>query len=350
MESNLTTRRNFLKKSVMVTGVAATGSAVMATNPKLTDIKNEKLPREVWIASFSQNGISAKSPRELNEQILKLLGNLSVYKPDIVCLPEAFPLQISGQSYSLAQKLEISAESLAKFADFSKQNNCYTICPVYTTENGLSYNAAVIFDRRGTKLGEYRKIRLTTDEIESGLTPGPGVPPVFQTDFGIIGVQICFDLLWDDSWKSLREQGAEIVFWPSAYGGGQVVNSKAWQHKYVTVSSTRSGPSMICDIPGEMIAQTGKWDKNLVCAPVNLEKAFLHTWPFCNRFNEIKLKYGRKVKITTYHDEEWSIIESVSPDVKVADILTEFDLRTFEQHKQDAEMAQQNARKKAGVE
>lgn len=343
----MTTRRNFLKESVMVTGVAATGSTVMAAN---SAANIEKPPREVWIASFSQNGLTANTPQELNGKILKLLGSLSVYKPDIVCLPEAFPFQMSGQSYSLAQKLEISAQTLVKFADFSKQNNCYTICPVYTTENGLSYNAAVIFARNGAKLGEYRKIRLTTDEIESGLTPGPGVPPVFQTDFGIIGIQICFDLLWDDSWKYLREQGAEIVFWPSAYGGGQVVNSKAWQHKYITVSSTRSGPSKICDISGEMIAQTGKWEKNLVCAPVNLEKAFLHTWPFCNRFDEIKLKYGRKVKITTWHDEEWSIIESVSPDVVVADILSEFGLRTFEQHKLDAEIAQQSARNKAGVE
>jgi len=349
MNFDTSSRRNFIKKSAIVTGFAATGSAALALNSEMPSGGVEKLTREVWIASFSQSGLSEKSPADLEEKMLKLLGNLSIYKPDIVCLPEAYPFQIAGQKYSMAQQLEISAESLVKYAAFSKLNNCYTICPVYTAENGLSYNAAVIFDRSGAKLGEYRKIRLTKGEVESGLIPGPVIPPVFQTDFGKIGVQICFDSLWDDGWKSLRAQGAEIVFWASAYSGGQVLNAKALLHQYVVVSSTRPGPAKICDISGELIAQTGKWDKNLVCAPVNLEKAFLHTWPYCNRFPEIKLKYGRKVKITTYHDEEWTIIESLSPDVKVADIMAEFELRTYEQHKLDAEIAQENARKKAGI-
>ncbi len=349
MKFDTTSRRNFLKKSAMVTGFAATGSGALAMNSELSAGGVEKLPREVWIASFSYSGIGSQSPFELNEKTLELLKSLSVYKPDIVCLPEVAPFKEEGKPQSLARSLKVSAESLVKYATFSRQNNCYTICPAYTSEKGISYNAAVVFDRTGAKLGEYRKIRLTKGETEWGLTPGPAIPPVFKTDFGIIGIQICFDSLWDDGWKSLRDQGAEIVFWASAYTGGQVLNAKALLHQYVVVSSTRPGPSKICDISGELIAQTGKWDKNLVCAPVNLEKAFLHTWPYCNRFPEIKLKYGRKVKITTYHDEEWSIIESLSPDVKVADIMAEFELRTYAQHKLDAEIAQENARKKAGV-
>lgn len=349
MKSDTTSRRNFLKKSAIVSGFAVSGSATLAMDSDVPAAKTEKLPREVWIASFSYSGIGANTPTELNEKSLELLKTVSAYKPDIVCLPEVAPFKKDGKSLSLAECLETSAETLVKFSAFAKHNNCYTICPAYTTENGVSYNAAVIFDRKGAKIGEYRKIRLTTGETEWGLTPGPSVPPVFRTDFGIIGVQICFDSLWDDSWKSLQEQGAEIVFWPSAYSGGQFLNMKALQHKYITVSSTRPGPSKICDISGELLAQTGKWDKSIVCAPVNLEKAFLHTWPYCQRFPDIKLKYGRKVKITTYHDEEWTIIESVSPDVKVADIMSEFELRTFEQHKMVAEIAQMNARKKAGI-
>jgi predicted amidohydrolase len=92
-------------------------------------------------------------------------------------------------------------------------------------------------------MGEYHKIHLTEGEISMGLTPGSLSPPVFHTDFGIIGVQICFDLLWDDGWKKLKDKGAEIVFLPSAFAGGQMVNAKAWQHKYVVVSSTRKHTS-----------------------------------------------------------------------------------------------------------
>lgn len=64
----------------------------------------------------------------------------------------------------------------------------------------------------------------------------------------------------------------------------------------------------------------------MVCAPVNLEKAFLHTWPHVRRFGEIQAKYDRKVRIHNFAEEEWSIIESRSPEVKIADHLWEFEL------------------------
>jgi len=85
------------------------------------------------------------------------------------------------------------------------------------------------------------------------------------------------------------------------------------------------------------------WDVNLICAPVNLEKTFLHAWPSGQRFAEIKAKYGRKVKITTYSEEQWSIIESLSPDVRVKDILSEFNLRSFEQQMHDSEIKRMKA-------
>ena len=77
-----------------------------------------------------------------------------------------------------------------------------------------------------------------------------------------------------------------------------------------------------------------------------MEKAFLHTWPFVNRFDEIRKKYGRKVRITTFHEEEWSIIESLSPEIMVTDILKEFDLKTYNQLTHEAELAQEKARRK----
>ena len=122
-----------------------------------------------------------------------------------------------------------------------------------------------------------------------------------------------------------------------------MVNTKAWQNKYVVVSSTRER-SKICDITGEVIAQTGVWDKNMICAPVNLEKVFLHAWPFSQRFDEIRAKYGRKVRIINYHEEQWSIIESLSSDVHVKDIVAEFELRTFEQLMCDSEAANNKIR------
>ena len=65
----------------------------------------------------------------------------------------------------------------------------------------------------------YRKMHQVAvvgkDDLEGGVTPG-GVTPVFACDFGKLGVQICWDIQFDDGWQALANAGAEIVAWPSA--------------------------------------------------------------------------------------------------------------------------------------
>lgn len=343
---NYSSRRNFLKKSAIATGVATLSPYKVTdslSNPAMSD---NKLPREVSVATISQMDLHAKTPISMVDKIFHILkDNQPIYKSDIICLPEFFPFSnIEKTNISWEEKLKTSSEVLDKFSNYAKQNNCYIICPVYTNENGKIYNSAVVFDRKGSRLGEYRKIYVTEGEIADGISPGPADPPVFQTDFGKIGIQICFDVMWDDSWKKLREKGAEIVFFPSAFAAGQMINAKAWQNMYVVVSSTQKDTSKISDFTGEVISQTGRWNRNFICAPVNLEKVFLHTWPVYKHFEEIKKKYGRKIQITTFHEEEWSIIESLSSDVFIADILKEFNLRSKKDFLHEAEMLQRKAR------
>lgn len=169
--------------------------------------------------------------------------------------------------------------------------------------------------------------------------------PVIKTEFGPIGIQICYDIEWDDGWTMLRNQGANIIFWPSAFAGGKCVNTKAWEHKCVVSSATNKNTAKLCDISGEEIAQTGIWNPNLFCAPVNLEKVFLPTWPAVQLFPEIQKKYGRKVQITNFHEEEWTVIESLTAEVSVKDILKEFGLKSHEEIIAAVELLQVKSRK-----
>ena len=348
MKNNILSRRNFIQKSALGIGAGsllAYPSAASEVNVQPQLKKEDKLPREVWIATLGQHDMNASNYMDMVNQVLKSLDDIQQYEPDIICLPEVFPITANSIKSSFKEIAEKSfGEITNPFSAYAKAHNCYIICPTYTVENGKYYNAAVVIDRQGKLMGEYRKIHLTRGDVGSGITPGPLDPPVFKTDFGIIGIQICFDLEWHDSWKKLREKGAEIVFWPSAYAGGTTVNTKAWTNKYCVVSSTWKNTSKICDISGEEIASTGRWNRRWACAPVNLEKVFLHSWPYVQRFQEIKAKYGRKVNIKSYHEEEWAIIES-PPDVKVADIMKEFDLKSHEEHIALVTLAQDQDRK-----
>ncbi len=349
MDSSSTraTRRSFLQAATVGAGLGALvqTSGDAAAQEELARDKASRLPREVWVASITQEGMRAERYEQMIRAALARMEDVVPFQPDIVCLPEVFPFaNLSGGRPPLEEVAEVPiGEVCAPFAKFAKQHRCYVVCPVYTKEDGHYYNAAVFIDRNGEVLGEYRKMHPTVGEMENGVAPGPLDPPVFETDFGKVGSQICFDIEWNDGWEKLRAKGAEIVFWPSAFGGGQMVNTKAWQNHYCVVSSTRKGTTKVCDIDGEELAKTGQFAK-FVCTSVNLEKVFLHTWPFCQRFAEIHAKYGRKIRIRTFHEEEWSIIESRSADVKVADVMKEFDMQTRDEHIEEADEVQRARR------
>ncbi len=328
-------RRKFIRNSALSlgAGVSLTSSTLPTVSTLNGETEVEKLPREVWVATLTLTRIEAVNYEGIISEVLGHMEDIVNYKPDIICLPEIFPFFHISEKISIQDVAEKPLGKItSRFAEFAKKHKTYIICPLYTVENGKYYNAAVVIDREGKVLGEYRKIHTTEGEMGKGVSPGPLDPPIFKTDFGIIGVQICFDLEWNDGWEKLRGKGAEIVFFSSAYSGGKAVNTRAWQNKYCVVSSTLNGTAKIIDVSGDEIAKTGLWDKYWAIGPLNLEKAFLHTWPYIYKFKDIHAKYGRKVKITNFDEEEWSIIESLSPDVKIADILKEFELKTHEEH------------------
>jgi len=343
-------RRNFLGAAAAMAGLGL-ARPVLGKNPQISPPlplshkpRARRLPREVWIATISQEGMRAGDFAEMAEQMLQKMEQVVAYQPDIICLPELFLFSnVDRRRPPVADVAESPLGHLGHaFADFARAHKCYIVYSTYTRDAGRYYNSAVLIDRQGNPQGSYQKMHPTIGELERGISPGPPEPPVFQTDFGVIGAQICFDIEWDDGWKQLERSGAEIVFWPSAFAGGIAVNGKAWQHRYVVVSSTRKDTSKICDISGQTVAGTGRWN-HWVCAPVNLEKAFLHTWPYSGRFEEIQAKYGRQVRITNFQEEEWSIIESLSPEVRVADILEEFEIDTYQQLIAKASRLQQSA-------
>lgn len=345
MKNDQFSRRNFIKKSAVASGIVAMNPFLSANSTITREVNQYKLPREVWIAAISQMDIYTNTSRSMIDRLAKFTEDLAVYKPDIICLPETFPSVNIDQQLSISEMVDVSEIALQKFSDLAKQSGSYIICPVHISKGGKVYNAGVVFDRNGTQIGEYLKAHPTIGEIESGVTPGTLYPPVFQTDFGKIGIQICYDIYWNDGWKSLKDQGAEIVFWPSAFAAGQRVNTKAWENQYIVVSSTRKNTTKICDIRGEVIAQTGIWERNHCCGSVNLEKVLIDTWPHVRHFDEIRKKYGRKVRITTFHEEQWSVVESLSSEIFVADILKEFGLKTYKQDTDEAEAAQIKARR-----
>ena len=184
MKTSLISRRNFLQKAAAATGMASMVPFGLGNNSMTAESDTGVLPREVWIAGVSQMGLNAETPEQMSKIILEILEGVAPYKPDFICLPEIFPFSNIEQKLTIAEKVSASEKVLQQFSDFSRMNNCYTICPVYTSGNGKIYNSAVVFDRAGNKIGSYNKIHLTEGEINDGCTCGSLFQPVIKTEFG----------------------------------------------------------------------------------------------------------------------------------------------------------------------
>jgi predicted amidohydrolase len=323
---NSSSRRQFLNRAQAgVAGALAAAAPAVGGAPVNGD-KDRRPPREIWVAAMSHLGLQAPGTPEMCQAMLRRMEETLPMQPDIICTPEVFPF--SGLSVRRQAPLPEIAEErsgpvLDQFANFARQHRCYVICSTYTKEGGHCYIASVLFDRQGKYIGEYRKSNPTDGELELGVTPGRLDQPVFQTDFGTIGIQICYDVNWYENWTRLGRLGAEVVFWPSAFGGGTMLNSLAWMNKYYIVSSTKEHPTKIVDPLGADVVETGR-ASNWVCAPINLDIAVVQSVEHIRKFPKITKKYGRRFRFRILHVEALASIEGTSADISVPQVLKEF--------------------------
>lgn len=81
------------------------------------------------------------------------------------------------------------------------------------TPEGTVCNSSYILDRAGEEVGRFHKVNLTRSELAAGLSHGEDFP-VFDLDFGRVGIMICFDNYFPESARILGNQGAELILYP----------------------------------------------------------------------------------------------------------------------------------------
>lgn len=306
-----------------------------------TTVKKEnRLPREVWVAGISLKGLwPVDTVEQRMKDVLQRMESIYPFEPDIICLPETVNISWVNEIKAIeniAEDEDSHGFITSMLADVAKKQNCYVVCPIVTKKNGHYYNSSILLDRQGKTAGVFHKVHPVSTEIiagsyfkGSGVTPGDIKPPVFTTDFGKVGMQICFDANWTESWHLLKQQGAELVCFPSQGPFTNMLRNHAWKNQYAIVSCTGEDAQII-DQAGETITNDGHFAR-WVCAPVNLEKVLIQIWPHTLKFDSIQKKYGRKIHFRIFHAENWATLESLDPDVKVHDILKEYEIPTFDE-------------------
>ena len=282
----------------------------------------------VRIAGVSQSKSLGRSVASNLKFITKTLEPLLEAGADIVCLPEAFTAK-GVPITSVADVAEtVPGPTIDALARLAARYQCYIICPIYTRRDGVFRNSAVLLDRAGAVAGIYDKARpcassATYTVFEEGIVPGTG-PAHFDLDFGRAGIRICMDVEFAGDWKELADNGVKVVFWPSAFAGGIMLQAHAIQHHYYIVSAVRTGPSRIIDPCGHVLAETAP-DKSYVLAEVNLDYAVMPQ-NANNALERIAARYGAQVSSKSYPEEGLFLIEPAVPDLTIAEVCSELGL------------------------
>ncbi|MGQ1889017.1 5-formyltetrahydrofolate cyclo-ligase [Thermophagus sp. OGC60D27] len=155
-------------------------------------------------------GNIALNIRKINHLLEKTSGI------DLWVLPE---LASSGYNFSSKEEALRYSEPLndSLFTKFlikkAKALNTLFVSGINEREGDKIFNSAVLIGPNGIT-GHYRKLHLFNREKEF-FEPGNTGLPVFNTPIGKIGILICFDWMFPESWRLLALKGATLICHPS---------------------------------------------------------------------------------------------------------------------------------------
>lgn len=223
---------------------------------------------------------------------LRLIEQAAKQGADIVCTQELFASKYFCQVedhrfFKLAEKIPgPSTESIGRLA---KKYKITVIASLFEKRaDGLYHNTAVVIDPKGQITGIYRKMHIPDDPLyyeKFYFTPGDTGFRAWDTDFGKIGVLICWDQWFPEGARLTAIQGAQILFYPTAIGWHPSEKKEhgedqhqAWElmqrshavaNGCYVVAPNRIGIEKIADADGKLVSEDGIefWGQSFVSAP-----------------------------------------------------------------------------------
>ncbi len=247
---------------------------------------------------------------KIEENILKatnLIKKAAEKGANIILLQELFQtpyfcIQYDEEIFKLAQTFE-NNKILEQMSKLAKELKVVLPISFFEKDNNAYFNSIAVINSDGKILGNYRKSHIPDGPgyLEKYyFNPGNTGFKVWDTNFGKIGIGICWDQWFPEAARIMALKGAEILFYPTAIGDelmSEYDSSGSWQRVMQghaaanimpVVASNRIGSesvkgqvngfygkSFICDRSGKIISEASKDKEEIIIADINTEEDHL---------------------------------------------------------------------------
>ena len=143
---------------------------------------------------------------------------------DVAVLPEMFCCPYQNDCFRPYGEPE-GGPAQAALSAAAAENRIYVVGgTVPELEGDRVYNTCYVYDRQGRQIARHRKAHLFDIDVEGGqrfkesdtFTPGSEIT-TFETEFGTMGLCVCFDMRFEELARCMCLRGAKVIFVPAAF-------------------------------------------------------------------------------------------------------------------------------------
>ncbi len=175
------------------------------------------------------------------------------------------------------------SEPLMDIAQAARDAGCYVSPNVWLDEQGATFDTSLLFDRTGCIVGVSKMVHICQAPHfyeQDYYTSSDSGFRVYNTDFGRMGIVICFDRHLPESIRTCALQGAQLVIIPTANTADEPLEAYEWEVRvqamqnqvYVAMCNrigteggmAFAGESLIAAPDGSVVAKAGRNEQLLI--------------------------------------------------------------------------------------
>jgi predicted amidohydrolase len=209
---------------------------------------------------------------------------------DFIILPEMFNCPYANEKFIEYCEEEHDSPTLNAISQLARDNAVYILAgSIPEKENDRLYNTSYLFDRTGKIIAKHRKMHLFDIDVkgritfkESDVLTAGDEFTVAETEFGKIGIGICYDVRFVELARIMVENGAQMLVYPGAFNMTTgpahwelLFRSRALDNQVFTIGVAPAlnmdasyhsyGHSIVANPWGEVVSQADEKENLIIC-------------------------------------------------------------------------------------